>query len=74
MKPFAQTDRLQSLLATLQHFDHSPDFGDSEAVAAIRRHLMIRIREAESAMWCADSEAKRNIGSTGWLNAGTEAA
>lgn len=50
MKTGSQIDRLQSLKAALQHFDHSPDFGDAEAVEAIRRHLMVRIREAEIAM------------------------
>jgi hypothetical protein len=54
MKTGSPTDRLHSLLAALQHFDHSPDFGDSEAVAAIRKHLMVRIREAESALHCPD--------------------
>lgn len=50
MKSGSQTDRLQSLRASLQHFDHYSDFGDSEAVEAIRRHLMIRIRDAELAV------------------------
>lgn len=42
--------RLETLRAYLHHFDNSPDFGDRETVAAIRKHLMMRIREAESAM------------------------
>ncbi len=42
-------DLLQALRAQLQHFEHSPDFGDAEAVAGIRRHLLLRIREAEGA-------------------------
>lgn len=50
MKTGQQTERVQTLLANLQHFDHCPDFGDSEAVAVIRKHLMVRIREAESAI------------------------
>ena len=59
MKTGVQTERLDSLLATLQHFDCSPDFGDSEAVAAIRKHLMVRIREAESVLRCTEQlEAK----------------
>src|SRR5215469_1169979 len=66
MKPRSQADRLQSLLEALDHFDQSPDFGDAEAVAAIRRHLTIRIREAESAMLYADFETKRAIGSIAW--------
>ena len=56
MKTASQSDRLQSLLATLQHFDSSPDFGDAEAVAVIRKHLMVRIREAESAVRCAEPQ------------------
>ena len=46
--------RLEVLNTYLRHFDQSPDFGDSEAVAEIRRHLLIRIREAESAMRCRE--------------------
>ena len=42
-------NRVEELRAQLRHFDSSPDFGDAEAVAAIRRHLLLRIREAESA-------------------------
>ena len=49
MKTGSQLHRLERLRANLHHFDHSPDFGDSETVAAIRLHLMMRIREAESA-------------------------
>ena len=39
---------LYRLRLQLQNFESSPDFGDGEAVAAIRRHLLVRIREAES--------------------------
>jgi len=38
---------LETLRANLEHFEKSPDFGDAEAVEAIRRHLQMRIREAE---------------------------
>ncbi|MGC2613123.1 MAG: hypothetical protein WA354_03760 [Terracidiphilus sp.] len=41
---------VRALRAQLHHFDDSPDFGDGEAVAVIRRHLLNRIREAEGAM------------------------
>jgi hypothetical protein len=41
---------LSTLRAQLQHFDDSPDFGDAEAVAVIRRHLLLRIRETEGAL------------------------
>ena len=47
MKRPLPTDLLYRLQAQLRHFDHSPDFGDAESVAAIRRHLLVRIREAE---------------------------
>jgi hypothetical protein len=43
-------DRLTALRASLEHFEESPDFGDSESVAAIRRHLELRIRETEDAL------------------------
>jgi hypothetical protein len=39
----------------LEHFDCSPDFGEGEAVAAIRRHLLLRIREAEGLLRCRTS-------------------
>ena len=42
-------DQLERLRTDLRHFEHTPDFGDAETVAAIRRHLELRIREAESA-------------------------
>jgi hypothetical protein len=45
-------DQLAALRASLQHFEQSPDFGDSESVEIIRRHLMVRIREAEGALRC----------------------
>ena len=41
---------LRALRAQLHHFDHSPDFGDAEAVRVIRQHLLQRIREVEGAM------------------------
>jgi hypothetical protein len=43
-------DTLFRLEEQLRHFDRCPDFGDAEAVAAIRQHLLVRIREAESLM------------------------
>jgi hypothetical protein len=47
MKRPLPTDLLYRLQAQLRHFDDSPDFGDAAVVAAIRVHLLIRIREAE---------------------------
>lgn len=44
------SDQLSVLRASLAHFDETPDFGDSESVAAIRRHLELRIRQAEDAL------------------------
>ena len=52
MKRTAATEQLNNLRAALNHFDLSPDFGDAEAVDAIRRHLQVRIREAEGALRC----------------------
>lgn len=52
MKQHSHADLLSKLQAQLQHFDRSPDFGDAEAVAAIRQHLLQRIREAEGLMRC----------------------
>jgi len=52
MNQFTQADLLCKLQAQLQHFDCSPDFGDAVAVEAIRQHLLVRIREAESGMRC----------------------
>ena len=52
---------IRALKAQLHHFDHSPDFGDGEAVQVIRQHLLLRIREAEGAVRCQvwlRSEAK----------------
>jgi len=43
-------DRLLALRASLEHFEQSPDFGDSDSVAAIRRCLELRIRETEDAL------------------------
>jgi hypothetical protein len=43
-------EQLSTLRASLEHFEESPDFGDSETVDVIRRHLMVRIREAEGAL------------------------
>jgi hypothetical protein len=48
MNRFPRADLLNRLEEQLRHFDRSPDFGDAEAVAAIRQHLLVRIREAES--------------------------
>jgi hypothetical protein len=45
-------DQLTALRASLWHFEQSPDFGDTEAVEVIRRHLEVRIREAEGALRC----------------------
>ncbi len=52
MNRASHTDLLYRLQTQLQHFDRSPDFGDAEAVAAIRRHLLLRIREAEGFVRC----------------------
>ena len=43
-------DQLTALRASLEHFEQSPDFGDPESVEVIRRHLELRIRQAEGAM------------------------
>jgi hypothetical protein len=51
-QPTFPTDQLAALRASLEHFEQSPDFGDSESVEIIRRHLMVRIREAEGALRC----------------------
>lgn len=53
MNHLSQADLLCKLQAQLQHFESSPDFGDAEAVAVIRRHLLVRIREAESGLRCS---------------------
>jgi hypothetical protein len=53
MKPSSSPSRvnqLTELRASLEHFEQSPDFGDSESVQAIRRHLELRIRQAEGAL------------------------
>jgi hypothetical protein len=50
MKKRSQAELLHSLRQQLEHFDHSPDFGDAAAVEQIRRYLVIRIREAEGAL------------------------
>ena len=47
MKRLSHADRVEKLREHLQHFEESPDFGDAEAVEVIRRHLRLRIREAE---------------------------
>lgn len=44
---------LYRLQEQLQHFDRSADFGDAETVAAIRQHLLVRIREAEGMLRCS---------------------
>ena len=49
---FSPMDQLAELRASLRHFEQSPDFGDMEAVEVIRRHLEVRIREAEGALRC----------------------
>ena len=46
-------DQLATLRAALEHFEQSPDFGDSDAVEVIRQHLKVRIREAEGRLRCA---------------------
>ena len=38
------------LQASLEHFHHSPDFGDGRDAELIKGLLQLRIREAESAM------------------------
>jgi hypothetical protein len=45
-------DQLANLRASLRHFEQSPDFGEGKAVDFIRRHLQVRIREAEGALRC----------------------
>ena len=50
MKRISPLDQLLLLRASLEHFEQAPDFGDAEAVEVIRRHLMVRIREAEGAL------------------------
>jgi hypothetical protein len=52
MNRLSKSQLVQALRKQLQHFDESPDFGDAEAVAAIRKHLLLRIREAEHAAKC----------------------
>lgn len=52
MKTASPMDQLAALRASLEHFEQSPDFGDSDAVEIIRRHLMVRIRETEGALRC----------------------
>jgi hypothetical protein len=53
MKRNTHMDLLYRLEEQLRHFDYAPDFGDAEAVAAIRRHLLGRIREAENLVRCS---------------------
>ena len=50
--PLSPMDQLTTLRASLEHFEQSPDFGDAESVEAIRRHLKLRIKEAEGALRC----------------------
>lgn len=50
MHKLSQHELLRMLHAQLHHFEQSPDFGDQDAVAVIRQHLLRRIREAESGM------------------------
>ena len=63
-------DLLEKLRANLQHFESSPDFGDGEAVEEIRRHLEVRIREAEGLARMLEGEAVARQGR--WFK--TEAA
>jgi hypothetical protein len=70
---------LETLRAYLHHFDQSPDFGDGEAVSAIRILLMTRIREVENSVRCLDrvqppAEAKGANGCVGLLESDVEAA
>lgn len=46
--------RLETLRAYLHHFENSPDFGDSQSVAAIHKLLVRRIREVENSIRCPD--------------------
>ena len=52
MNRLPKSQLLQTLREQLQYFDESPGFGDAEAVAVIRRHLLQRTREAEHAAQC----------------------
>ena len=56
-------DLLETLRAQLHHFDHSPDFGDGKAVAVIRQHLLLRIREAEGRLRVHSRENAKRLGS-----------
>jgi hypothetical protein len=67
MNRLPKDEALRALRAQLQHFDHCPDFGDAEAVAVIRKHLLQRIREAEGAV-----RHEQPLRSNSWL--GAEAA
>jgi hypothetical protein len=63
MNRLPKSELLDALQAQLRHFDHSPDFGDAEAVEVIRQHILMRIREAEGAMrrpaWLRREETRR---------------
>jgi len=79
MKTGPLMHQLKILRGYLDHFDHSPDFGDGEAVAAIRRHLLTRIRELEGSIRCPDwsqpqAEAKNAIGIAEPFHSRAEAA
>jgi hypothetical protein len=50
-------DVLSTLRNNLEHFDNTPDFGDGETVEFIRRHLHMRIREAEGLARMQECEA-----------------
>jgi len=52
MPSSSPSDQLTALRTSLEHFEQSPDFGDSDCVAAIRIHLQLRIRQAEGALRC----------------------
>jgi hypothetical protein len=49
MKHRPQHPQLHTLRFNLEHFHHSPDFGDGADVEAIKQFLALRIREAEHA-------------------------
>lgn len=73
MKIGSQTDLLQLLRATLQHFDQSPDYGDTESVGRIRQHLIARIREAESSIRCAERQQPYSYRKTSLLHSEAQA-
>ena len=62
MKRPSYPDLLRRLKLQLAHFERSPDYGDSESVAAIRRLLLLRIREIESVLACRPPVATKQVG------------